>query len=241
MVKSRTTTGATIILALAMLAWPVLAQAGNAPAVGGRMAPSPDVSAPSLDFPLSSPARPRRANFLGETSSADAQRVADWVVASADNDGLSFVIVDKIRAEVFVFDSEGQLLGAAPVLLGAARGDDSVPGIGNLKLSSIPPDERTTPAGRFLAEPGRDLVNDVLWIDYGASLALHRVVRGSPGAHRLQRLATGSPSDKRITYGCVEVSLKFYDDVVQKTFTGKAGIVYILPEIKTIQDVFPKA
>ena len=32
--------------------------------------------------------------------------------------------------------------------------------------------------------------------------------------------------------------MRFYNEVVLKAFTGKRGIVYILPEIKTIQDVF---
>ncbi len=183
----------------------------------------------------------RQANFLDANPSEDARQVADWVAASGDNNGLPFIVVDKIGAMVFVFDSNDRLLGATSALLGEARGDDSVPGIGSQKLATITPAERTTPAGRFVAEPGRDLEhNDILWIDYGASLALHRVAQGSPGDHRLQRLASTSPSDKRITYGCVNVSIEFYDDVVQKTFSGTTGIVYILPEIKTLQEVFPK-
>ena len=117
--------------------------------------------------------------------------------------------------------------------------DDSAPGIGNRKLSTIRPEERTTPAGRFVAALGHDFKHDILWIDYGAAISLHRVIRGTPGDHRLERLATTSPLDKRITYGCVNVPVKFYEEVVLRTFTGTTGIVYILPEIKTIQDVFP--
>ena len=52
--------------------------------------------------------------------------MADWVVASADNGTLSFVIVDKKDAEVFVFDRQGHLLGAIPALLGLAIGDDAL-------------------------------------------------------------------------------------------------------------------
>lgn len=159
-------------------------------------------------------------------------------MASGDNHGLPIVIIDKIRAKVFVFDAGGQLRGAASALLGKARGDDSVPGIGNRKLSTIRPEERTTPAGRFVASLGHDFVQDILWIDYGASISLHRVIDGNPGDHRLQRLATTSPLDNRISYGCINVPVKFYEDVVVKTFTGTTGIVYILPEIKTIEDVF---
>ena len=36
-------------------------------------------------------------------------------------------------------DADGRLRGAAPALLGLARGDDTIPGIGDRKLSDIPP------------------------------------------------------------------------------------------------------
>jgi hypothetical protein len=64
------------------------------------------------------------------------------------------------------------------------------------------------------------------------------VITGNPGDHRRQRLATASPLDKRISYGCINVPVKFYDDVVLKTFTGTSGIVYILPETKPLKAVF---
>jgi len=207
---------------------------------GGAMPVDPDASARHAPFASSSPAgQPRKANFLGEIASEDARRVADWVVVSGDNGGLPFVIIDKIRAKVFVFDNNGRLRGASLALLGKARGDDSAPDIGSRKLSTIRAEERTTPAGRFVATLGHDFKQDILWIDYGLSLSLHRVITGNPGDHRLQRLATASPLDKRISYGCVNVPVKFYEDIVLKTFTGTSGVVYILPEIKTIQDVFP--
>src|SRR4051812_19776078 len=69
-------------------------------------------------------ARPLKvARFLGEPASAPATQVADWIVASRDNRGASFVIVDKVAAKVFVFDAAGQLRGASPALLGLAHGD----------------------------------------------------------------------------------------------------------------------
>jgi hypothetical protein len=185
------------------------------------------------------PIQPQRADFLGAAPSDDARHVANWVVASHDNDGLPFIIIDKIGAKVFVFDKDGQLLGATFALMGAAHGDNSVPGIGAQTLSTITPAERTTPAGRFVAELGRDLEHGVLWIDYRDSISMHRVILGNPGDHRFQRLATASALDKRITYGCINVPLKFYNDVVMEAFSGTTGIVYILPEVKTILEVFP--
>jgi hypothetical protein len=235
--------GARLILATVMLAWPTLAPARDPSplAAASEAIPGPPDASPrpAPVVPSSLADQPRRANFLGEVASKDARRVADWVVASGDNDGLPFIIVDKIRAKVFVFDAAGRLRGAAFALLGKARGDDTVPGVGGQRLKTIRPEERTTPAGRFVAVLGHDFERDILWIDYGAALSLHRVITGDPGDHRLQRLATRSPLDKRISYGCINVPVRFYEDVVLKTLTGASSIVYILPEIKTIQDVFP--
>ena len=80
---------------------------------------------------------------------------------------LPFIIVDKPKARVLAFDADGHLLGASPALLGLARGDDSVPGIGERPMADIRPEERTTPAGRFAAEMGRNANGeDILWVDY---------------------------------------------------------------------------
>jgi hypothetical protein len=181
----------------------------------------------------------KRANFEGEYKSRDAQRVADWVVDSGDNHCMPFVIVDKINAKVFVFDADGQLHGAAPALLGLARGDDSIPGIGDRKLSDVRPEERTTPAGRFVALLGYNFNGkDVLWVDYDGAVSLHRVVTNNPTEHRLQRLATPTPLDNRISYGCINVPAKFFDNVVSPTFTGTNGIVYVLPETRSNSEIF---
>ncbi len=229
-----------LVIGLSALAGPALAWAHEPFPFTVSSSASPAGSIPpTASLALPRPRQAAVANFLWVSPSAAARRVANWVVASGDNAGLPFVIIDKVGAKVYVFDNAGRLRGASFALLGAARGDDSAPGIGSQKLSTMLPSERTTPAGRFVARLGRDFERDVLWIDYGKALALHRVVHGNPGDHRLQRLATGSALDKRITYGCVNVPVQFYDDVVLPAFTGTAGIVYILPEVKTIQEVFP--
>ena len=166
--------------------------------------------------------------------------MADWVVASADNGGLPFVIVDKKDAEVVVFDRQGQILGAAPALLGLGVGDDSAPGVGTKPLSAIPPKDRTTPAGRFVANLGYNLgKQSTLWVSHKDNVALHRVIHGRPQDHRLQRLATPTPLDNRITFGCINVPVDFFEQTVLPAFKNTKGIVYILPEIKATRDVFP--
>lgn len=180
-----------------------------------------------------------RAVFAGEQASSDVRHIADWVVDSGDNRGLPFVIIDKTDAKVFVFDAGGWIVGAAPVLLGLARGDDTVPGIGDRELSNIRPEERTTPAGRFVAQRGMSSRGeDVVWVDYDSGVSMHRVVTNNSRERRLERLATPTPVDNRISYGCINVPAEFYNKVVNPSFTGTHGIVYVLPETRPVRQVF---
>ncbi|MHC1729518.1 MAG: hypothetical protein AB9866_26530 [Syntrophobacteraceae bacterium] len=182
---------------------------------------------------------PKRADFEREPKSRDAQHVADWVVDSGDNSGMPFAIVDKKDAKVFVFYTDGRLRGAAPALLGIAKGDDSTPGIGDRKMSEMGTEERTTPAGRFVAALGYNFHGkDILWVDYDGAVSLHRVVTNNPKERRLQRLATPTPLDNRISYGCINVPANFFNTVVSPAFAGTYGIVYVLPEIRSKSEIF---
>lgn len=178
------------------------------------------------------------ASFGGVRTSQAMRTIWAWVAASHDNRGLPFIIVDKVNATVFVFDGRGGIRGAAPALLGIGLGDDSTPGLGQRKLATIPPAERTTPAGRFEAALGHDFDQDILWVDYDTALSLHRVIVGSPADRRHARLASASSLDNRISYGCINVPARFYDTVVAPAFNGTVGIVYILPETRAIETVF---
>jgi len=202
---------AALTLCLGMVVLPAAASAG---------APAPDSAASSAKH-----------------ASATARLFAGWVIASSDSHGLPFIIVDKMNAEVLVFYPDGRLRGAAPALLGLAIGDDSVPGIGQRKLSSITLKERTTPAGRFVASLGNNLgKKNILWVDYDSALSLHRVITTKSREHRL---ATASILDNRISFGCINVPAQFFDGVVEPAFKDGPGIVYILPEVKEMRAVFP--
>ena len=181
----------------------------------------------------------KRAVFAREKASRDVRHIADWVVDSGDNRNLPFVIVDKTDAKVFVFDAGGQIQGAAPALLGLARGDNTVPGIGDREFSAMPPETRTTPAGRFVAALGRSTRGvDILWVDYEAAVSIHRVINTNPKERRLERLASPTPLDNRISYGCINVPVRFYEKVLRPAFTGTHGIVYVLPETSPARVVF---
>ncbi len=173
------------------------------------------------------------------TASNDAWQVADWVIASHDNNGMPFMVVDKIGAQVVAFDSTTKLLGAAPVLVGITRGDHSEPEAGDRELSDIPVSDRTTPAGRFVATFGHAAGGrDVLWVDYPTAISLHAVITTNKKQRRLQRLNSPTPADNRITFGCINVPTAFYAKVVKPLFKGKSGIVYILPETRALNEVF---
>lgn len=168
----------------------------------------------------------------GEVAPGSAvAEVAQWVTETHDNGALPYLIIDKINAEVFAFDATGRLQSAAPALLGLARGDRSVEGVGNKEMAAIKPQERITPAGRFLASLSRDSHGkEILWVDYKNAIALHPVVKGTPQERRAERLASPTPADNRISYGCINVPAAFYENFVSPAFRQSNGIVYILPE-----------
>jgi hypothetical protein len=169
----------------------------------------------------------------------DAMRVMNWVAATGDNNGMPYMVIDKLAAEVFVFNAMSEWVAASPALVGSAVGDDSSPGVGDRELANIPLDERTTPAGRFVAKFGRAAGGrDVLWVDYPDAISLHAVVTSNKKERRLQRLKSRGPDDNRITHGCINVPADFYAKVVKPLFKTSAGIVYILPEAKSLNDVF---
>lgn len=173
------------------------------------------------------------------TLEGDSRAVAQWITSSADNQGASFLIIDKKAAMLHVFTGDGALRASSPVLLGSASGDASVPGIGEKAIADVKEHERTTPAGRFIAERGRNAKGvDVIWIDYDAALSMHRVINEVPAEQRLQRLATPNTTDNRISYGCVNVPVAFYESTIKPIFAEYRALVYILPEQRSIQDVF---
>jgi len=180
-------------------------------------------------------------DFGSAKASRTTRQVADWILDSDDHQGLPFVIVDKAAARVFVFNAQGQLLGASAALVGLTPGDDGVPGIGDRPLALIRPSERTTPAGRFMASLGENLSGQsILWIDYDQGISLHPVRSVDPSEHRLERLASPSAHDNRISYGCINVPPLFWRDVVQPQFQNTMGLVYVLPDTKPLKTVFKR-
>ncbi|WP_298090154.1 hypothetical protein [uncultured Sphingomonas sp.] len=208
----------------------------------------------ALTVPLVAEARtsraeaPQAAQAVGSdaapaiTLSPAAAQVTQWVSTSKDNRALPWAVVDKENAALFLFDGKGKPLGAVPVLIGIAPGDEASPGIGNKKLADLGPAEKTTPAGRFLAKFGMPVAGErVLWVDYATSVAIHPIPKDAgPREKRRERMLSPTPDDNRITFGCINVPKAFYGRVLRPLFRGKGGYVYVLPDSKPIEAVFPR-
>jgi hypothetical protein len=207
-------------------------QLSEAAAAAGAAATT-EVAARDPLAPLEGPAQ------SSDVPSTRAWEVIDWVLASHDNNDKPFIVIDKVAAEVFVFNSAGQRVAASPALVGTTVGDEATPGVGDRELSHIPPKDRKTPAGRFIAKVGPAAGHhDVLWVDYATAISLHAVMSVNKKERRVERLRSAASGDNRITYGCINVPSAFYAKVVKPLFKETAGVVYILPETKPLNEVF---
>ena len=209
----------------------------------GQQGAEPAAAAPA-PAPAAAPAAAARpagplADFGGETPSPDARHVANWAFFTGDPQGRAVVILDKREARVYTFGPDARLLASTPVLLGSALGDEAAPGIGDKPLAQILPEEKTTHAGRFVLQPGMNTDGeDVLWVDYGAALSMHRVRTTNAAERRLERLASPTIGDNRISYGCINVPPDFYDATLKPLVARSGAVVYVLPETRSPQEVF---
>jgi len=88
-------------------------------------------------------------------------------------------------------------------------------------------------------EPGRNLNNeDIFWIDYEAAVSLHRLRHSNSIERRPARLASVTPADNRISYGCINLPPSFYDNVIRPLFSVGNGWIYVLPETRPVSTLF---
>lgn len=183
-------------------------------------------------------AAPVAADVLPHRMSDDARYVAGWVKGSGENQARPFAIVDKREARIYVFEAAGRLVGASAVLLGQTPGDGAAE-MADRHPYSLAVSERTTPAGRFSSRPGHNDKGDaIVWIDYAAALAIHRLRPAPAHQRREARLDSATSDDNRISLGCVIVPVGFYDAVVGPTLGRQRGVVYVLPEASSVQAMF---
>jgi hypothetical protein len=67
---------------------------------------------------------------------------------------------------------------------------------------------------------------------------MHRVRLTNPGEGRAKRLATPTAADNRISYGCINVPVAFYEQHVRTIFDRQHAVIYVLPDFGSVQEVF---
>ena len=207
--------------------------------VQGIRASLPRSTLPPVQVPPPDEPRLSAADFGVVEPTPAARHMADWVVERRDNGRMPFIVLDKRDARLYVFEASGRLIDQTPVLLGAAHGDETYPGIGDVPIADVKPYQRTTAAGRFVTRPGLDADHtDVVWLDYDAALAMHRVINKVKSEHRLQRLASANPRMRRISWGCINIPIAFFDSYISPVFGKRSGVTYVIPERKTFEAVF---
>ena len=101
---------------------------------------------------------------------------------------------------------------------------------------------KSTPAGRFTPEPGPNLEGEaIVWVDYDAAVAIHRLRPTPWQAQRARRMASGTADDNRVTLGCIVVNEAFYDGVVAPLLGHQRRVVYVLPETREWTKLFAAA
>jgi len=201
------------------------------PQFGGL--PNMQINMPAASKPMGAGtiawnAKPR-VNARGKTISPDALKTAQWVLDTGDTKGYPFIVTDKVGATMYFFDENGSLLKKAPVLVGKNVGD----------VLGKDDSGRVTPSGRFEMSAEVDNtygpVLSVLGTDMkdsetgeASQVAIHRLALHNPSEKRGQRIATETPLDNRISWGCMNLDNKVMDWAATKYPFG--GVVYILPE-----------
>lgn len=214
--------------------------------------PPPPPPAPVVVVPPPPPPPPIPLEFSGiqtaapveapldrlQSASDDVLDTVQWVAASKDNAGLPFVVVDKVNARVYALTPHAQLKATAPILLGGGVGDVMLVAP-DVPMSAIPVQKRITPAGRY---PSRLVIDNhgktVLLVDGPNLITMHIVAKGTPAQRRAERLASATPDDNRVSFGCINVPPAFFTTVLDPDFRPGQGIVYVLPEKTTPAQMF---
>lgn len=178
---------------------------------------------------------PRISLALPRQAAAAADVFAATMAQRQDSAGRPFAVVDKSTARLRLYTADGQPAGETAVLLGSARGDASAAGVGlRTQQQRLSARDRTTPAGRFVAEVGPNHSGEtVVWVDPQAAFAIHRLRAGAGAAERRRRLAAvaaGDAAQARVSAGCVVVPVAFFEHRVLPLMQRGGAVVYVLPE-----------
>jgi hypothetical protein len=192
-----------------MSTWSGLTHISDAPAMRGGV---------TIEMPVAS------ETIAGFSDKANA--VNKFVKDSKDNDGKPYIIADKNAGEIHIMSGDNKLIATAPALYGKSIGDNHTIG--------------QTPAGAFninvINAPSAYGGNVAKFstTQSGDIFSIHRVLN-VPGQDRQGRLMSPTTENTRISDGCINVPESFYDSFIEQ---GVASKVYIVPDTKSVSDVF---
>lgn len=161
-----------------------------------------------------------------------AQSVYESMAPTAKASGKGFIIADKPNGMLHVFFADGSLLIQDAALYGKDIGDIES------KLSSLQGGAKITPAGKFtlVATPDAEYAGGMR-LDLketssaGGVTAIHAAYLGDAKEKRLERLASTSAFDKRISYGCVNTThATFLKSILPNIEKLNGGMIFVLPD-----------
>ena len=173
-----------------------------------------------------------------------AQGVYEAMAPVAEKTGKGFIIADKPNAMMHMFNADGSHFLSDPTLYGKEKGD--VLGA----VSSLEGGQKITPAGKFTLKArdshyagGKDLVL-VESLDATGYIAIHAADVSTPSERRLERLASETTEDNRISYGCINTAhATFINKIAPHVAEFDGGLIFVLPDAteKTAEIFKPEA
>ena len=162
--------------------------------------------------------------------SSNALKVVNWIAANSTGNEVSLVL-DPAVGKLYVMKGR-RIVDDSPALYGKAGIGAIDQTILNSSVEQTTEEMKVTPAGRFPLKmvPSEEYGTAIDFLKGpNASFAIHRVYLGNPSERRADRLANSDPKNKNISYGCVNVSSDFYDNVLSKLDLSGSAFAYLLP------------
>ena len=139
----------------------------------------------------------------------------------------AFMITDKAGGMLHVFHADGSLLVQDVALVGKDVGDKlegakKITPAGQYDLHLVPDAEYT---GGFVYHMGGAVRED------GLTVAVHAVYTGEASEKRPERLATPTPKDNRISWGCINVNNStMVDTLLPAKAEINGSLIFVMPE-----------
>lgn len=165
---------------------------------------------------------PTEANATTPTETAVVQNI----ISQNDNQGKQFIVADKQAGTLTLYTPQGQQITSTPALFGKETGD-------SISINNATPSGRydmnfidgARIDGKGYGSSAQALsVNGRLQENNAGNVAIHRVL---PIENRQGRLNTPTATDNRISHGCINVPVDFYDTHLDRK---QDTVVYVMPE-----------